>query len=84
MKIKITGSDRSFSLTIPNGLVLNGITARIACNAASKHAPEDGQRLSPEAISRIFLELNRIKKKHGTWALVEVEKTTGEKIKILL
>ena len=84
MKIKITGSDRDFGITIPNGLVLNGITARIACNAASKHAPEVGQRFSPEVIGRIFSELNRIKKKHGTWVLVEMEKATGEKVDIIL
>lgn len=84
MKIRITDGDRDFGFTVPNALALNGITARIACNAASKHDPEIGQRLTPEALGRVFSELNRIKKEHGTWVLVEVEKATGEQIRISL
>lgn len=82
MKIKITGGGRDLGFTIPNALVLNGITARIACAAARKHAPEAGNTISADTIGKIFAELNRIKKKNGEWVLVEVKSAAGEQVEI--
>ena len=84
MKIRISDGQRGFHISIPNALALNHITARIVCSAARKHAPEAGDKLSPDALQAVFAELDRIKKKYGSWVLAEVESAKGTSIEITL
>lgn len=84
MKISISGKQRNLDLSIPNRLIFNGITVRIACAAANKEIMDADAKISPAAMNTLFSEMNRMKKKYGTWNLVEVESTDGEKIRITL
>lgn len=84
MRIQIKDKSQNRSITIPNGLLLNGITARIAVSAAGKQAPEAIEKIPPHVMNKIFAELKRIRKKHGPWVLVEVSSASGEQIEITL
>jgi hypothetical protein len=54
-------------------------------NIAVKFVPEDVRDYIPsDKLELIFRELRRIRKKHGSFDLVDVESADGEKIKITL
>lgn len=78
MRIQITGADQNVDLNLPNGLLLNKITVKLAAKKVKlEPVPE-------EALNAVVEELKRIKKKYGTWELVEVHSADGEIVKITL
>lgn len=84
MKIQIKGGQRDFCIALPTGLIFNRFTLWLANSVGRKHAPEAMAGISPEAMEALFMELKRIKKKYGTWNLVEVQSADGERVKITL
>ena len=40
--------------------------------------------ISPEALTALFAEFRRIKKKHGSWELVDIESADGGLVKVIL
>lgn len=84
MKIQIEGGGRDFSIVLPDGLMFNRATLWLANSVGRKYAPEAMAGISPEAMEALFAELKRIKKKHGSWELVEVRSADGECVKITL
>lgn len=84
MRIRISGRERNICLLLPTSLIFSGATIRLM-NIAVKFIPEDVRDYFPsDKLEMIFRELRRIRKKHGSFDLLDVESADGEKIKITL
>ena len=84
MKIEIKGNRHNLNLKIPNGVVFNRFSLRIAASAGRKYAPEAMAGIPPEAVEVLLRELMRIQKKHGPWELVEVNSADGDVVRVIL
>ena len=83
MKIQIREAERSFYLNLPTNLIFSRLVLRLAL----KHSSINGRKidvLTAEAADALSAEIRRIKKRHGTWELVEVRSADGETVKITL
>ena len=83
MKIQLQGKERSLQLALPTGLIFSRFSLRLLL----KSVEINGCRLnglSPEAADRLAREIKRIRKKHGSWELVEVETANAENIRVSL
>lgn len=79
MKISVNG-DPNINLAIPSGLVLNSLTASLLPLYLRKYDVH-----IPAAQARKFIRaLNRYRKAHPEWVLVEVLSSQGEAIRIRL
>lgn len=84
MKILVKSEEHNIRLRIPTNLIFSPLVAKLA-KFGLKYSQEDVPNISPEAIEALFAEFRRIKKKYGTWELIDLEKDNGtEVIKILL
>lgn len=84
MKIVIKGGGHNLKLLLPTGLIFSKGTVWLANHVGRRYAPEAMANIPPEALAALFAELRRIKKRHGSWELVEVESVGGEKVNIIL
>ena len=83
MKIQIRAAERNFYLNLPTNLIFSRLVLRLAL----KHSSINGRKidgLTAEAADALSAEIRRIKKRHGTWELVEVRSADGETVKITL
>lgn len=96
MRIKVKSRDININIPVPTGLIFSKASAwtwmKIARHTASKYMPENVNEkadmvldgLSDEAVYAICGELMRIKRKYGSWDLVEVESSDGDQVLIRL
>ena len=99
MKIRIKSVGRSFSVAVPTGLIFSKASiwlylklARKYYSAAEKYIPENSEmmaekllnKLPDEKLYALCGELRRIKRKHGSWELVNVESSNGDSVKVNL
>ena len=84
MRIHVVGGDKNLNVWFPTALVFNRLTAEIAIFCMKRYAPEQLMNLSADKLRILFAEFRRIKEKHGSWTLVDVEDADGEKVKIIL
>lgn len=84
MRIEIKDGVRNLTLLLPTTLLFSSGTAWLANTVGRKYAAEEMKDIPPEALNALFAELRRIKKRHGSWELVDVESADGEKVKITL
>ena len=81
MRILIQNKDqRKHKLYVPNILLLNRLTSFLITKVLEKrkvHLPYKQIRLFAK-------DIKTISKRHPDWVLVEAEKVSGEKIKIIL
>ena len=82
MKIIVTTPEQDIRIGLPTGLIFSRGSAALAQHMAKKYSPE--MNLPDGALPALCEELRRIKKKYGTWELVEVESASGEHVKITL
>lgn len=83
MKIQVKEAEKSFCLNLPTNLIFSRLVLRLAL----KHSSINGRKidgLTAEAADALSAEIRRIKKRHGTWELVEVRSADGETVKITL
>ena len=81
MKIVVTTKEGpNIRLPIPSGLVLN----RFVAGFAPKYLKEYGIDISKEQAVVFVKALNRYRRKHPEWVLVEVESSNGEYVKVQL
>lgn len=78
MKIQIEENKHKFSITLPTNICLSKPVVKISMCLNKK------TDISAEAMYAICEELRRIKKKHGSWELVDFQSADGEKINITL
>lgn len=84
MKIRIQSGEKKFTLLFPTGLVFSKGTVWLATHFGGKYAGDAMKNIPPEAMDTIFAEFRRIKKKHGSWELVDVQSAGGESVKVIL
>lgn len=81
MKIVVKSNEgTNIRLPIPSGLVLN----RFAAGFAPKYLKEYGIDITKEQAINFVKELNRYRRRHPEWVLVEVQSSDGEYVKIKL
>lgn len=81
MKIRIQHKKRRLTLFLPTKVLFGRGILRLAERAFRQDTENP---LPPQALPALFAELRRIKKKYGTWELVEVESADGESIQVWL
>lgn len=81
MKVRITGGEKNLRIDIPDWLLFGRLTLWLAARVGGKYAPEG---ISPEQMKILLEELRKVKKKHGSWVLVEVNSADGEQVKVEL
>lgn len=82
MRITVTGDGKNTNIVIPARLLLNKFAAKFMIN----RIPEDTvENLTPAAAKKLVKELNRFRRSHKDWVLVDVEDgKTGERVIIKL
>ncbi len=83
MKISIENAGRSFHMSLPTNLLFSRFVLRMAARSLRIN-DEKIPGLTPEAADALAQEIKHLKKKHGTWTLVEVQSADGEQITITL
>ena len=84
MRIQVTSSENVVDIPIPTALIFNDLTALIGCSAIRKYSPPGVQNLSHRQISVLFAEFRRIKRKYGSWVLVDIQSADGQTVQITL
>ena len=84
MKIRVKSEDVSLRLWLPTNLIFGKAMVWLANTAGRKYAPDAMKDISPENLELLFAEFRRIKKKYGSWELVEVQSADGTHIHIVL
>ncbi len=86
MKIKIRSASHKLSLWLPSCLIFNPITATLA-GSKIIHKIFDGEgekTISPKACRALFREINRCRRKHKKWTLVDVRASDGTEVNVRL
>ena len=81
MRIHIKSEGKNLRFRIPTNFVFSRGIAWLAVRFGLRYANMD---LSPEQLCRLFAEFRKIKRKFGSWELVNIESADGELVKILL
>lgn len=91
MRIQIKDGDRNFSLVLPTNLIFSKGSAWLCRSIGMKYVARSENEaeaamfyITDEALEGLFAELRRVKKRYGSWELVDVESSSGEKVKITL
>ena len=84
MKIRVQGEERGFTILLSTSLIFSKGTAWLACHIGRKYAEDAMKDIPPEAMAALFAELRRVKKKHGSWELVDVHSADGERVQVIL
>ena len=81
MRIIIKGHEKPvIYLPVPSGMVLNRLTAGFA----QKYLKEYGLDITKEQAASLIGEINRYRRAHPEWVLVEAQSADGEYVKIKL
>lgn len=81
MKIKVISDGRRFTIPLPNGIVINGFTAKIASHFINKHTEFD---ISKEQLDILCCKLKEAKKVLDKRPLLYVNSKDGEMVEITL
>ena len=84
MKIKIQTSDTNLNLVLPTNLLVGKTVVKIAGMVGRKYAGDALKDIPPEALELLCAELRRVKKKHGSWELVDIRTAGGSIVHITL
>ena len=84
MKIEVCHEGMNLRIRIPTRMIFSRPVQYLANHTARKYAPEAMADISPEAMDALFSELRRIKEKYGSWDLLEVQGSDGERVRIIL
>lgn len=80
MLVKIRSGQAGFTLPLPTALVLNPLTAR----GLSALLKQKGVDLTAAQAARLVKALNRYRKTHPEWCLVDAITASGEQILVKL
>ena len=84
MKISVHDDETNLNLWLPTNLIFGKLTVRLVNGLGRKYAGEALEKIPPEALEKLFAELRCIKKKYGSWDLVEVESADGRSVRVTL
>lgn len=82
MRISVHGNGQNITLSLPTNLIFSKLVLKLVLKN-NRHASKL-EHLPPHAMDALVGELRRIKKKYGSWELVEVDSANGEHVKIIL
>ena len=81
MKIIVSHeTGHGINLRLPTGLLLNSLTAKIVCGFLN----DNGVSIPRSQMNVLFHELERYRKKHPDWKLVEVDSADGEHVEVVI
>ncbi len=84
MKISVQGDGHNINLLLPTRMIFSKTVLRLL-KVSARFMPEEALEQIPiEKLEPLFAEFRRIKKKYGSWELVDVQSADGEKVKIVL
>lgn len=83
MKIKIRSEERSFTVVLPTRMIFSKSILKFGLRIGKKYSAEVPE-IPPEAVDALCDEIKRIKKRHGSWELVNVQSADGEQVQIIL
>lgn len=81
--VKESGS-KGFSITLPNWMILRPKLIRFGLRAGRHYAGDSVPDIPQETIKALCCEIKAIKKKYGTWTLVDVQSSSGDLVQITL
>lgn len=90
MKIQVKGDGRNLRIVLPTALIFSKPAAwlylRMGKYQTENHESDDTSmvHIPDEAMYAVCDELRRIKRKYGSWELVDIESAGGEKIQVTL
>ena len=84
MKIRVRSNKHNFRLLLPNWLIFGRLTERIAVAVLKYYVPDAIEQIPPEKLPVLFTEMRRIKRKYGSWDLVDVHSVDGTVVKVTL
>ena len=84
MKILIKSETQNLRIWIPTCFVFSPLVARLGCRYGLRYAGDAMKDMTPEALDFLFAEFRRIKQKHGSWELVNIESCSGDLVKVIL
>ena len=80
MRIIVRDGEHNLNIPFPTGLMVNGLTARVACAALRKK----GVPITQKQMAGLMMAWRRFRRHYPKWTLVEVESSSGEYVKITL
>ena len=80
MRIIVRDGEHNLNIPFPTGLMVNGLTARVACAALRKK----GVPITQKQMAGLMKAWGRFRRHYPKWTLVEVESSSGEYVKITL
>lgn len=83
MRIRVKSDDVNLNLVLPTGLLVGKTVVKLA-NTIGRRYTDALDDIPPEALEILCAELRRIKKKYGTWDLVDVQSADGDIVQIIL
>ncbi|MGN1002915.1 MAG: hypothetical protein ACI4PC_09100 [Oscillospiraceae bacterium] len=72
---------RGVNIVLPSRLVLNSLSARAAASLVSR---KTGVSIPGSAAAEMIRAINRFRRRHPDWCLVEVDSADGERVRIKL
>ena len=83
MKIHVRSEEHTFTLLLPTRMVFSKSILKFGMRIGRKYSDQVPD-ISPQTIDALCDEIKRIKKKHGSWELVNVQSSDGERVQIIL
>ena len=84
MKIVVKSREHNIHFRIPTLLLFSRGSAWLAEKLGRRYAKDAMEELPPGSVPVLCAELRRIKKKYGTYPMVELESADGDLVKIQL
>ena len=84
MKIKVKDADKNIKIIFPTCLVLNRLAALAAPKFLNKKLKRHGIEITSAQSVKFVKTVNRFRRRHKNWKLVEVNSADGEHIEIRL
>lgn len=85
MKIKFKDSGGTgFAFALPTRMLFSPKMLKFAIRTGQKHVEAEVPHIPPEAVDALCAEIKRIKKKHGTWTLIDIESADGDLVQVII
>ena len=78
------GEDHNINLWLPTNLIFSDLIATVGAKTGRKYAADAMGNVTPEQLRQLFREFRRIKRKYGSWELVEVRSSEGYVVSVIL
>lgn len=84
MKILIQDGNTRLRLLLPTNLVFSSATAWLVNHVGRRYAPAAMDSIPPEAIRELFRVIRKIKRRYGSFEILDVASADGERVWVRL